>query len=134
MPGDSKPLVLGAVLKGMNVGDKPISGDDDPEKKNDPMMPVVWTKTYESPSGVSGRVMNTTMGAATDFVEPGLRRIVVNGTFWALGLESHIKPDAKIDFVTEYNPSAYGFTPNDGKYWKEKDMQPSDFALESIAQ
>ena len=83
LPGDSQPLVLGAVLEGMEPGDKPISGE-----KNDPMMPVVWTKTYKSSSGVIGRVMNTTMGASQDFVEPGLRRIVVNGAYWALGMET----------------------------------------------
>lgn len=133
LPGDSQPLVLGAVLEGMEVGDKPIAGEDDPKKKNDPMMPVVWTKTYDSDSGVKGRVLNTTMGAATDFVEPGLRRIVVNGVFWALGMESQIPLESKIDFVTDYKPSAYGFTPNDGKYWKEKNIKPSDFALETSA-
>ena len=132
LPGDSQPLVLGAVLEGMEPGDKPITGENDPKKKNDPMMPVVWTKTYESDSGVRGRVLSTTMGAATDFVEPGLRRIVVNGAYWALGLEDHIKPDANIDFVTDYDPSAYGFTPNDGVYWREKNMKPSDFALEPV--
>lgn len=130
LPGDSQPLVLGAVLEGMKPGDKPISGEGDPKKKNDPMMPVVWIKTYKSSSGVAGRVMNTTMGAATDFVEPGLRRIVINGVYWALGMESQIKADANIDFVTDYQPSNFGFTPKDGKYWKAKDIKPSDFALE----
>lgn len=127
LPGDSKPLVLGAVLEGMNPGDKPIDGN-----KNDPMMPVVWTKTYKSESGNVGRVLNTTMGASTDFVEPGLRRIVINGVYWALGMEGQIKPDTNIDFVVPYKPSRFGFhTGENAVHWTEKNMKPSDFALET---
>lgn len=128
LPGDSQPLVLGAVLEGMSVGDKPIAGP-----KNDPMMPIVWTKSYTAPSGKQGLVMNTTMGASTDFVEPGLRRIVVNSVFWALGMESEITPELNIDFVTDFKPTPYGFTPNDGVYWKEKNQKPSDHALETAS-
>lgn len=125
LPGDSKPLVLGAVLEGMNPGDKPIEGE-----KNDPLMPIVWTKTYQTDSGGTGRVVNTTMGASTDFVEPGLRRIVVNSVYWLLDLETQIRPDANIEFVTKYEPSAYGFKKVDGPYWKDKNLKPADFSLE----
>ncbi|MGE3316556.1 MAG: ThuA domain-containing protein, partial [Planctomycetaceae bacterium] len=57
LPGDSKTVVLGQVLTGMKPTDKPVVG-----RKNDPMMPIAWTKTYQSPSGRSGRVFTTTMG------------------------------------------------------------------------
>lgn len=124
LPGDSQPLVLGAVLEGMQPGDEPIEGE-----KNDPMMPVVWTKTYKSPSGAVGKVVNTTMGASQDFVEPGLRRIIVNAVYWALDMEDQIRPDANIDFVTDYQPSRFGFKKKDGPYWKEKALKPADFAL-----
>lgn len=128
LPGDSEPLVLGAVLEGMEVGDKPA---DSP--KNDPMMPVVWTKTYTSDQGKTGRVVNTTMGASTDFILPGLRRIIVNSVFWTLGMEDAITPDLNVDFVGDFQPTKYGFTPNDGIYWKEKNQKPSDWALPSKA-
>lgn len=126
LPGDSQPLVLGAVLEGMKPGDKPIDGE-----KNNPMMPVVWTKTYKSDSGAVGRVVNTTMGAATDFVEPGLRRIIVNAAYWTLGMEDHIRPDLNVEFVTEYAPSSFGFKNEEG-YWKAKNIKPSDFRLNSV--
>ena len=58
LPGDSKPLVLGQVLDGMSPTDKPVEG-----KKNDPMMPVAWVKTYTGESGKPARVFTTTMGA-----------------------------------------------------------------------
>ena len=128
LPGDSQPLVLGAVLEGMEVGDKPVDGE-----KNEPMMPVVWTKTYTSQSGNTGKVVNTTMGSSTDFVEPGLRRIIVNSVFWTLGMESEINSNLNVDFVGEFKPTKYGFTPNDGKYWKEKNQKPSDWALHAAA-
>ena len=57
LPGDSEPLVLGAVLEGMQPGDQPIEGE-----KNDPLMPIIWTKTYTSDSGAIGKVVNTTIG------------------------------------------------------------------------
>ena len=56
LPGDSKPLVLGQVVAGMKPTDKPVAG-----KKNDPMMPVAWTKTYQGEGGKVGRVFTTTM-------------------------------------------------------------------------
>ena len=67
--------------------------DDDPVegKKNDPMMPVAWTKTYRTEDGKLGRVFNTTMGASQDFVEPGLRRLLVNAVYWTLGMQEYLK-------------------------------------------
>src|SRR5262249_51925965 len=52
-----KPLVLGQVLEGMDPKDKPLEG-----KKNDPMMPGAWTKSYSSAEDKTGRVFTTTMG------------------------------------------------------------------------
>lgn len=125
LPGDSQPLVLGAVLDGMNVGDPPIAGP-----KNKPMMPVVWTKSYTTDSGKAGKVVTTTMGASLDFVEPGLRRIVVNSVYWLLDLE--VPSEAKVDFITEFKPSMFEFHPENREpdYWKKRNLKPSDFALE----
>jgi type 1 glutamine amidotransferase len=111
LPGDSKPLVLGQVVAGMKPDDKPLAG-----KKNEPMMPVAWTKTYAGTDAAKpGRVFTTTMGAATDLESEGTRRLIVNGVYWALGLEGQI-PDAgtKADLVGEFRPTPFGF----GKYVK----------------
>jgi type 1 glutamine amidotransferase len=70
LPGDSEPLVLGQVLSGMTPDDAPVEG-----KKNDPMMPVAWTKTYSIDGGPSGRVFTTTMGSSTDMASEGMRRL-----------------------------------------------------------
>jgi type 1 glutamine amidotransferase len=104
LPGDSQPLVLGQVLKGMQPTDAPVEG-----KKNDPMMPIAWTKTYKGKDGQVGRVFTTTMGAANDLASEGLRRLLVNATYWCVGLEDKIPQKAKVDIVGEYNPSNFGF-------------------------
>lgn len=104
LPGDSKPLVLGEVVNGMKPEDKALEG-----KKNDPMMPVAWTKTYETASGKQARVFNTTMGAATDLSNEALRRLLVNASFWALKMEEKIPAKANVELVGEYNPTKFGF-------------------------
>lgn len=104
LPGDSQPLVLGQVLSGMKPTDKPVEG-----KKNDPMMPVAWMKSYKSASGKTARVFCTTMGASQDFSSEGLRRLLVNASYWCLGLEEKIAEKTKVDLVGEFKPRPFGF-------------------------
>ena len=104
LPGDSKPLVLGQVVEDMTPTGKPLEG-----KKNDPMMPVAWVKTFTGEAGKPARVFTTTMGAATDLESPGTRRMLVNAVYWTLGLEDKIKDDSGVDLVGEYKPRAFGF-------------------------
>ncbi|NCX98498.1 MAG: hypothetical protein EBX35_07965 [Planctomycetia bacterium] len=104
LPGDSKPLVLGQVLVGMTADSAPVEG-----KKNDPMMPVAWTKTYSVDGGPSGRVFTTTMGSSTDMVAEGTRRMLVNACYWATGLEDKIPEKSCVDVVGAFEPTAFGF-------------------------
>jgi hypothetical protein len=117
LPGDSKPLVLGQVLKGMKPTDEPLEG-----KKNDPMMPVAWTKTYEGAEGKTARVFTTPMGASQDFRSAGLRRLLVNACYWALGMEDKIPAESKVEIVGEYKPLPFGF--GGGR----RGVKPSDLA------
>jgi hypothetical protein len=103
LPGDSKPLVLGQVVENLTPTGKPVEG-----KKNDPMMPVAWVKTFTGESGKAARVFTTTMGAATDLVSPGTRRMIVNATYWTLGLEDKIPNESDVSIVGEYNPHPFG--------------------------
>lgn len=107
LPGDSRPLVLGQVLEGMTPGSPIVTGDD--AKKNEPMMPVAWTKTYSLEGGPQGRVFTTTMGAATDLLSSGLRRLLVNACYWAMGLEDKIPPAANVDIVGTFDPTPFKF-------------------------
>jgi hypothetical protein len=104
LPHDCKALVLGQVLDGMRPTDKPAAG-----KQNDPMMPIAWVKTYTGPSGKPARVFTTTMGASQDLQSEGLRRLLVNACYWAVGLEERIAARANVDTVGDYRPRPFGF-------------------------
>ena len=119
MPNDSKVLMFGQVLEGMWPGDKPLKGP-----KNDPMMPIAWTRSYGGVNGAVGRVFTTTMGAATDLENEGLRRLLVNATYWCVGLEEKIPENSNVETVGQYKPLPFGF----GKY--KKGMRPSDHAFD----
>ena len=119
LPGDSKPVVLGQVLEGMKSDDKPVQ-----DAKNNPMMPVAWTKTYEGKDGTKGRVFATTMGAAMDLATEGTRRMVVNAVYWCLGMEEQIPPSGtNVDLVGSYEPTMFGF-----KGYK-KGVRPADHKM-----
>lgn len=117
-PADVQILLRGAVTASLDPASKPIEG-----AKNDPMQPVAWTRLLENDAGTTNRIFCTTMGSATDFRSEDLRRLVVNAVFWGLGMESAIPARAKVDHVTPFEPSFYGF--NDFK----KGVKPSDHAL-----
>ncbi|MFN7998836.1 MAG: ThuA domain-containing protein [Bryobacteraceae bacterium] len=104
LPGDSTPLVLGEVLEGMQPNDPPAKG-----KQNDPMLPVAWVKTYTGAQGKTARVFTTTMGASQDLLNEGLRRMIVNACYWAMGMEKRIPPKSNVDLIGEYHPSPFGF-------------------------
>ncbi len=116
LPGDSKPLVLGAVLAGMKPDSPPVTGE-----KNEPMMPVAWTKSYSVEGGPKGRSFTTTMGAATDMTAEGTRRMLVNACYWAAGLEAKIPEKSKVDIVGSFEPTPFGF--NGAK----KGLTPADY-------
>lgn len=116
LPGDSKPLVLGEVTETLKPDSKAVAG-----KKNDPMMPVAWTKTYTGAAGKAARVFTTTMGASVDLEFEGTRRLIVNGSLWALGLEDKIPAKTNVEIVGEYKPTPFKFF----KEWPGK-AKPED--------
>lgn len=85
------------------------------------IMPIAWTRAYLSESGKSGRVFTTTMGAAIDFINEDLRRLVVNAAYWAVGLEKNIPARSDVDFVGKYEPTMFGM---DGF---KKGKKPEDY-------
>jgi type 1 glutamine amidotransferase len=110
----SEILVYGQVLVGMKSTDKPLEG-----KKNDPMMPIAWTRTL--PPSTSGRgaggegnrkaarVFTTTMGASQDLESEGTRRMLVNAAYWTLGMEDQLPNSSKVDLVGNYRPTRFSF-------------------------
>jgi type 1 glutamine amidotransferase len=106
LPGDSKPLVLGEVTASLDPKSPAVPG-----KKNDPMMPVAWTKTYAPAGKPPARVFTTTLGASEDFVSAGTRRLLVNATYWAVGLDNAIPAESDVRIVGDFEPRPFG---NDG--------------------
>ena len=94
----------GQVLTGMSPGDPPLEGP-----KNHPMMPVAWVREFKSDNGKPSKIFTTTMGAATDFESEGLRRLIVNACYWAVGLEKQLPPQANVAFVGPFKPTPFGF-------------------------
>jgi hypothetical protein len=115
LTGDSKPVILGQVLTGMDPNDKPVEG-----KKE---LPVAWIKTYTGTSGKPSRIFTTTMGHSYDLKSEGLRRLLVNAVYWALGMEDQIPPRANVDYVGDYDPSDIGFGTH------KQGVMPADHAL-----
>jgi hypothetical protein len=114
LPADAQVLVWGQVLKGMNPNDPPAdykkktaSGTE--QSVNDPMQPVVWLRNYKNEAGKTNKILTTTLGSATDLKSEGLRRLLVNAAYWAVGLEQKIPSKANVDFVGDYQPTMYGF-------------------------
>jgi type 1 glutamine amidotransferase len=116
----STVLVFGQVLVGMKADDAPLAG-----KKNDPMMPVAWTRSYDSATGKVARVFTTTMGAAEDLTSEGTRRMLVNAAYWALGMDEQIPGLTKVDLVGEFQPRHFSF----GGY--KKGVRPAQLSLDA---
>jgi type 1 glutamine amidotransferase len=106
-----QPLVLGQNLRGMKPDDEPLKGktDGEPHRKNNPMMPVAWIKTFSPSKGKKARVFASTMGSAPAFTQEGSRRLMVNACYWAIGLEDKINADSNVSIVGKYKPSMFGF-------------------------
>ena len=131
LPADCQPLVRGQVLTGMQPSDpafvgeyvRMVGGSRQVRMPNDPMMPIAWIRTRMGPSGTTGRVFATTMGAAVDFQSEGLRRLVVNAAYWCLGMEARIPPEGtSVEVVGRYEPTPFGF----GGF--RKGIRPTDLA------
>jgi len=117
LPHGVQPLVLGQVLQGMNPTNQPVSGN-----ANNPMMPIAWAMQTRGEKAQPGRVFTTTMGASQDFQSEGLRRLLVNACYWAVGLENQIPEKSKVDIVGEFHPHPFR---GDGF---EQGRKPADFA------
>lgn len=98
--GDSSPFLYGKALK----------TNHEKELDKFPLEnPVAWTKTYTTSKGKSARVFFTTLGHPYDFKNENMRRLAVNGIYWALGKESMISEKIKVSPEGEYVPGNSGF-------------------------
>ena len=109
------PLLIGRAVEGASPG-----GDH----FGDPQI-VAWLNDYEGRDGVS-RVFFTTLGHPEDFYDQNMRRLSIQGIFWALGLEDQIPESGlNVEIIGEYNPNPAGF----GEQFKQG-LQPESILLE----
>jgi hypothetical protein len=126
-PADATILVRGKVLAGLlpdsppAVYEKKRASDKATQDVNTPMMPIAWVREYQNSAGTKNKVVCTTMGDAIDLESEGLRRLLVNGVYWAYGLD--IPAKATVSYVDEYKPSFY----SNNAF--RKGMKPEDLAL-----
>jgi hypothetical protein len=107
LPGCT-PIVLGEVTASLDPSSAAVlKKDSDKIDKNNPMMPVAWTREYQVPEGTKGRAFTTTMGASEDLSHEGTRRLIVNGSLWAMGMEGRIPEATKVDLVGSYAPTRF---------------------------
>jgi hypothetical protein len=116
LPADATVLLLGQVVAGMKPTDPPVDGP-----KNNPMMPLAWTREFKNDKGTVNKIMTTTMGAATDLESEGLRRLIVNTVYAFTGLD--VPAMADVTPVGEFKPTNFGFNTF------VKDVKPEAHAL-----
>lgn len=107
-------LTMAQPLMSMDFDGKPDS--------TKPPMASEWTREYTAANGRKGRVFTSLYGASEDLLNPGYRRLLVNGIYWSLGLEKQIQADSNIDFVGPYQPNTFR---NKGY---ARGVKPSDYA------
>lgn len=98
-PVDGEILTMAQPLNGMTP--------DSPADETKPPMPSEWTRTYDSASGKAGRVFTSLYGTPEDLLNDGYRRMLVNGCYWAMGMESKIKPDSTVALVGPFKPNTF---------------------------
>ena len=101
LPKGCTTLVWGQPLTGLSPEDKPNI------KKE--ALPVAWFKTWSTSMENKARVFNTTMGSARDLQSAGLRRLIINASYWGMGLEDKITSDRSVAYTSKYEPRPSGF-------------------------
>jgi hypothetical protein len=101
LPADAEVLVYGQSTAGMN--------DQAPLIWKKSIMPIAWTKPYELEGGKPGMAFASTMGASLDFQSADLRRLVLNASFWLLGMGDLVTAELNVDYVGIYQPTPFGF-------------------------
>jgi len=129
-PKDAKILMRGLVLENMKPDSKPSTRKKRNRQLNkvtgvnDPAMAVAWTRSHKWPSGKTSPIFTSTMGAATDLLSEGLRRMIVNAIY--AGLKIEVPKKANVDYVDPYKPLFYGFNTF------RKGLKPSDHVLGKV--
>jgi hypothetical protein len=118
LPDDAAVLMLGEIVAGMRPDD-PAATDE----RNQPMMPIAWIREYPRESGPPTRIFCTTMGSVTDFLNEGLRRMLINACYWCLNLEYQIDAESSVAIVVPFEATPFGFGT------ERNDLKPANFRM-----
>jgi type 1 glutamine amidotransferase len=110
--GAFEPLAAGKSLKSSHASKQDLY----------PLtQPVAWTRSYTGPSGKKARVFFTTLGHPHDFESESMRKLVINGIYWALGMEDRIpREGANVELLGPFNLT------NAGVGAHKKGVRPSE--------
>lgn len=128
---DATPVVWGQVLVGMNPDDEPIGpgpyeytprfAKENPDfDKNAPMQPIAWTQSYQIPGGKKGKVFSSTLGASVDLANASTRRLLVQGAYWAIGLDIPAE-GVEAGLIGSYQPTMF-INRKDPDYWPTRNQ------------
>ena len=120
LPAGSNVLLNGQVIDGMKPEDSAVDGE-----KNNPMMPLAWTRNWTNSQGGECPIFCTTMGSSTDFESADLRRLIVNAALQMTGMEDTISESSNVDYVDEFKPTQFGFNAF------QKGTTPRDYDLKA---
>ena len=84
LPSSANVLLYGQSTAGMTP-EAPLMWDKS-------IMPIAWTKEYS----LDGEVED-------------MRRLIVNSSFWLLGMPELITPELSVEIVGNYEPTMFGF-------------------------
>jgi type 1 glutamine amidotransferase len=115
LPDNAEVLLWGQVTAGMTP--------ETPMTYEKSIMPLAWTREYVHENGKKSKIFASTLGTALEFTREDMRRLVVNASYWALGLEAQITPTLNVEIPGTYKPTMFGF----GKHQKNK--KPADFEV-----
>ncbi|MFO1002857.1 MAG: family 16 glycoside hydrolase [Planctomycetaceae bacterium] len=100
LEGDSEPVLLGQPLTGWSAEDEPVA-DKAP-------VPIAWTKSYTGSAGKAARIFTTTIGHADAFRVYDFRRMLVNASYWCVGLEDKADAWSDVAMTGAYEPGPAG--------------------------
>ena len=116
LPEDATVYMYGQVLTGMNP--------NDPPNLKKCVMPMVWTRQIKGKDGKARKVVFSTIGASQDMESEDLRRLYVNCTYWAMGMERKIPKKADVNYVGgDWKASTFG------RETYKKGLRPADYAI-----
>jgi hypothetical protein len=100
---------------------RPDDGPPVKGAKNDPMMPIAWTKSYQLPGGKPGIAFTSTIGASVDLTNEAVRRLLINAVYFCLHMEDKIpETGTNVDIVGAYEPTKFEFRKDD--HWAQRRM------------